>query len=114
MRSSWSWPLSHASRAQEALRQRLACGIPADETDAKVESAWLDLRQTTSANSKPQAAPDWVEAVTTIPSEAKEGVAPKTVFRIRLSRPRADFQVLFFRLFFDDQPDQATATGGLG
>jgi hypothetical protein len=71
-----------------------------------IESAWLDLRQTATANSKPQTAPDWVESVTIIPGEAKEGLAPKTVFRIRLARPRADFQVLFFRLFFDDNPDQ--------
>ena len=76
------------------------------EKPANVESAWLDLRQTTAANSKPQTAPDWVEAVTVIPTEAREGVPAKTVFRIRLSRPRADFQVLFFRLFFDDQPEQ--------
>ena len=76
------------------------------EKPANVESAWLDLRQTTAANSKPQTAPDWVEAVTVIPAEAREGVPLKTVFRIRLSRPRADFQVLFFRLFFDDQPEQ--------
>jgi hypothetical protein len=73
---------------------------------ADVESAWLDLRQTTTANSKPQAAPNWVESLTTIPTEAREGVPPKTVFRIRLSRPKADFQVLFFRLFFDDQPER--------
>jgi hypothetical protein len=73
---------------------------------AKIESAWLDLRQTSSANSKPQAAPEWVEAVTTIATEAKEGAPANTVFRIRLTRPRADFQVLFFRLFFDDNPEQ--------
>lgn len=96
---------STPSRAQDAFVND-SLGISTGETDAKVESAWLDLRQTSSANSKPQAAPVWVEAVTIIPSEAKEDAVPKTVFRIRLSRPRADFQVLFFRLFFEDQADR--------
>jgi hypothetical protein len=73
---------------------------------ADVETAWLDLRQTEVANSKPQTAPSWVESVNIIPEEAKEGVAPRTIFRIRLGHPRADFQVLLFRLFFDDKPDQ--------
>jgi len=94
------------SRAQDVMVND-SLGLSTGDTNANVESAWLDLRQTSSAHSKPQAAPSWVEAITTIPSEAKEGVASKTVFRIRLSRPQADFQVLFFRLFFDDQPDQA-------
>ena len=47
-----------------------------------------------------------MESVTIIPGDTKEGALPKTTFRIRLARPRADFQVLFFRLFFDDNPDQ--------
>ena len=67
---------------------------------ANVETAWLDLRQTETANSKPQTAPSWVESVNIIPGEAKEGIAPKTIFRIRLGHPRADFQVLLFRVFF--------------
>src|SRR4030081_1638009 len=75
---------------------------PVNKPAANIESAWLDLRQTATANSKPQTAPDWVESVTVIPGEAKEGTPAKTVFRIRLGHPRADFQVLFFRLFFDD------------
>src|SRR5207247_8961561 len=33
-------------------------------------------------------------------------VHEKTVFRIRLARPNADSQVLFFRLFFDDNAEQ--------
>jgi hypothetical protein len=73
---------------------------------ANVETAWLDLRQTETANMKPQTAPSWVESVNIIPGEAKEGVTLKTIFRIRLGRPRADFQVLLFRVFFDDKPDQ--------
>jgi hypothetical protein len=80
--------------------------LPASGPAGNIESAWLDLRQTATANSRPQTAPDWVESVTVIPGEAKEGSPPTTVFRIRLARPRADFQVLFFRLFFQDNPDQ--------
>ena len=79
---------------------------PANGTGGNIESAWLDLRQTSTANSKPQSAPDWVESVTIVPGEATEGNPAKTIFRIRLKRPRTDFQVLFFRLFFDDNPDQ--------
>jgi hypothetical protein len=86
------------------VRNSLRNAAPKPVTN--VESAWLDLRQTTAANSKPQTAPDWVEAVTVIPQEAKEGTPARTIFRIRLARPRADFQVLFFRLFFDDNPEQ--------
>src|SRR5436190_108514 len=79
---------------------------PANGTGGNVESAWLDLRQTSTANSKPQSAPDWVESVTLVPGEATEGNPAKTIFRIRVKRPRTDFQVLFFRLFFNDNPDQ--------
>jgi len=83
-------------------------GLPETATTAavKAESAWLDLRQTAASNSKPQAAPSWVESVTLVAAETKEGVAPKTIFRIRLARPGPDFQVLMFRLFFDDNPEQ--------
>jgi hypothetical protein len=72
----------------------------------KVDSAWIDLRQTTAAASKPQVTPEWVEAISIVPPEKKEGEPEKTVFRIRLTRPSADAQVLFFRLFFDDKPEQ--------
>jgi len=75
-------------------------------TEGKIESAWLDLRQTSRANSKPQTAPNWVESVTIVAADSKAGVAPKTIFRIRLNRPRQDFQALFVRLFFDDKADQ--------
>jgi hypothetical protein len=95
-------PLAHGQDVFVSTLPR----VPTNGTGGNIESAWLDLRQTTTANSKPQAAPDWVESVTVIPREAKEGTLPKTIFRIRLTRPRADFQVLFFRLFFDDIQDQ--------
>ena len=94
-----------AARAQDVVVNRLA--RPSTKgAGAGVESAWLDLRQTAAVNSKPQAAPAWVESVTILPGEAKEGTAPKTIFRIRLARPKPDLQVLFFRLFFDDNPEQ--------
>jgi len=71
------------------------------------ESAWLDLRQTAAQNSKAQNAPAWVEALTLLPAENTEGAAiSKSVFRIRVTQPSPDYQVLFFRLFFDDKPDQ--------
>jgi hypothetical protein len=93
------------TRAQDVFVNGLP-SIPSNGTGGNIESAWLDLRQTEAANSKPQAAPSWVESVTIIPGQTKEGALPTTIFRIRLSRPRADFQVLFFRLFFEDKPDQ--------
>lgn len=70
------------------------------------DSAWLDLRQIPSASSKPQETPDWVEAMSVVPGETSPGTPQTTVFRIRLARPSTDLQVLFFRLFFDDNPEQ--------
>src|SRR5215467_2260578 len=70
-------------------------------------SAWLDLRQTASRNSKTQEAPAWVEALTLLPADNTEGSsASKSVFRIRVTPPSPDYKVLFFRLFFDDKPNQ--------
>jgi hypothetical protein len=70
-------------------------------------SAWLDLRQTMSRNSKTQEAPAWVEALTLLPAEPTEGSgAAKSVFRIRVTPPGPDYKILFFRLFFDDKPNQ--------
>ena len=92
--------------AQEALTDALPC--PADAIAQPVpSSAWLDLRQTMSRNSKTQEAPAWVEALTLLPGELTEGsVASKSVFRIRVTRPGPDYKILFFRLFFDDKPNQ--------
>src|SRR5205809_3595725 len=92
--------------AQEALTDALPA--PADATQQPIpESAWLDLRQNAPQNSKIQNAPVWVEALTLLPGETTE-VAPlsKSVFRIRVRQPSPDYQVLFFRLFFDDKADQ--------
>ena len=92
--------------AQEALSDALPS--PADMITQPVpESAWLDLRQTAPRNSKTQNAPAWVEALTLLPGELTEGgMASKSVFRIRVTQPGPDYQILFFRLFFDDKPNQ--------
>ena len=92
-----------AARAQEAFSQELPALPPADSSAP--QSAWLDLRQTTPAMAKTQTAPPWVESVSLVPSQPSESGSTQTVFRIRLARPRDDFQALYFRLFFDDKPD---------
>jgi hypothetical protein len=94
-----------STRGQEVFDDTLAQPVP-KTAPRKIESAWLDLRQIPAANSKPQASPDWVEAISIVPSQKTPGVAEKTVFRIRLNRPSAESQVLFFRLFFDDNAEQ--------
>jgi hypothetical protein len=92
--------------AQEALSDALPS--PAEITAQPFpESAWLDLRQNAPRNSKTQNAPAWVEALTLLPGEATEnGRTSKSIFRIRITQPGPDYQVLFFRLFFDDKPNQ--------
>src|SRR2546429_6710746 len=90
--------------AQEAFNN----GLPQESATTaqnNAESAWIDLRQHPSANSRPQSAPSWVEAVTMAPTVEINGASAKTVFRIRVAQPPGDYQVLFFRLFFDDKPD---------
>lgn len=74
--------------------------------DNRAESAWLDLRQFAPSHAKAQAAPAWIEAVTTVTPQPPPGVAATTVFRIRLTRPRTDLPVLMFRLFFEDKTEQ--------
>jgi hypothetical protein len=94
-----------SAHGQEVVAGRLTKKTPKNEA-AYIESAWLDLRQMPAANNKPQASPDWVEAVSIVPSTTAPGVPEKTVFRIRLNPPTPESQVLFFRLFFDDNPEQ--------
>src|SRR5205807_7547846 len=65
-----------------------------------IQSAWLDLRQIPAASSKPQISPEWVEAITIVPGQKTLGLPETTIFRIRLTHPSPDAQVLFFRLFF--------------
>ena len=95
--------------AQEACMDALPAP-PAMLAEAQPQplpsSAWLDLRQTTSRNSKTQEAPAWVEALTLLPGDLTEGSsASKSVFRIRVTPPSPDYKILFFRLFFDDKPN---------
>jgi hypothetical protein len=91
------------SRAQVALDQTLPATTKiAPSIKEAPNSAWLDLRQNTPVNARPQTAPNWVEAVTIVPA-ATPG---KTVFRIRLSRPNDEARILLFRLFFDDNAQQ--------
>jgi hypothetical protein len=94
-----------STRGQEVFNDTLSQPSPKTAL-RKIDSAWLDLRQMPAANSKPQASPDWVEAISIVPSQKSPGVPEKTVFRIRLNRPNAESQVLFFRLFFDDNAEQ--------
>jgi hypothetical protein len=91
--------------AQDVFASRLR-ETPAKTQAGPIASAWLDLRQIPSANAKPQETPDWVEAMSIVPGQKNPGLAEKTVFRIRVSHPNADAQVLFFRLFFDDNAEQ--------
>src|SRR5438874_509681 len=92
--------------AQEAFSDALPTSIDTNLGQLTPESAWLDLRQSTSRNSKTQNAPVWVEAVTLSPAQSTGDLSSKSVFRIRVAQPGADYRVLFFRLFFDDNPDQ--------
>ncbi len=92
--------------AQEAFTDNLPPSADAKPGETTPESAWLDLRQNASRHSTPQNVPAWVGAVTLFPAQATGDTIPKSVFRIRVARPSSDYQVLFFRLFFDDKPGQ--------
>jgi hypothetical protein len=94
-----------STRAQEVFNSTLK-RAGEKKSSRQVESAWLDLRQVPSATSKPQTTPDWVEAISIVPGDKTPGLPEKTVFRIRLTRPNPDSQVLFFRLFFEDNAEQ--------
>jgi hypothetical protein len=92
------------SRAQQAFHRNLSLGEDTNENDVSVESAWIDLRQTIAANSKAQSAPPWVEAVTLAPAPSTAPATPRSIFRVRVARPKKEFEVLMVRLFFDDKP----------
>ena len=94
-----------STRGQEVFDNTLSERSPKNAL-RKIDSAWLDLRQIPAANNKPQTTPAWVEAVSIVPAQKAPGVPEKTVFRIRLNRPNAEAQVLFFRLFFDDNAEE--------
>src|SRR3954469_4121974 len=93
-----------AIQAQDVFAASL--GKTAKGPSRSLDSAWLDLRQIASASSKPQVTPDWVEAMSIVPGQKNPGLPEKTVFRIRLARPSPESQILFFRLFFDDNAKQ--------
>ena len=90
--------------AQEALSDGLPTSPDKKPGYVMPGSAWLDLRQNTSPTSETQDAPPWVEAVSLLPVQATANTMSKSVFRIRVTQPTPDYQVLFFRLFFDDKP----------
>jgi hypothetical protein len=98
-----------SARSQEAFNSGLPASRLTNRNDIPIHSAWLDLRQNASGSSNPQSAPPWVESITLVPIPAREGSAARTVFRIRILRPREDAHLLLFRLFFDDKPDQRPA-----
>jgi hypothetical protein len=84
-----------------------------------VRGAWLDLRQNTAGKAGPQSAPAWVQDVSMVPQDTKDGAPPKTTFRVKLAPPAGDFPLLMFRLFFEDRADRrprllaADQSGGL-
>jgi hypothetical protein len=94
-----------STRGQEVFSDALSAS-PSKSTGRKIDSAWIDLRQIPAANSKPQTSPEWVEAISIVSGEKTAGIPQKTIFRIRLARPNTEAQVLFFRLFFDDNAEQ--------
>jgi hypothetical protein len=97
-----------STRGQEGFTSTLSQSQPKSSARNPnlIQTAWLDLRQIPAASSKPQASPDWVEAVTIVPAQKTPGMPETTIFRIRLSHPSPEAQVLFFRLFFDDNAEQ--------
>jgi hypothetical protein len=95
-----------AVRAQQALPPEGAQVLKSSQSaTAAPDSAWLDLRQNSPTHSKIQAAPSWVESISFAPAKTDPEAPKKSVFRIRLTRPNDDCQLLLFRLYFDDQPD---------
>src|ERR1043166_2632261 len=89
-----SFSATTAAFAQEAISNGLPqTGAP----QPAAASAWIDLRQQPPENSHPQSAPDWVESV-----NMTANGSGKTIFRIHVSAPSADTQIMFLRLFFDD------------
>src|SRR3984893_14164950 len=97
----WLIGATSSALAQEAFSD----GLPRKESgtveQSTAENAWIDLRQHPSAASRPQSAPSWIEAVNMTSTTGADGT-PRSVFRIRVGRPAGDLQVMFFRLFFDD------------
>ena len=94
-------------RAQQALPPEGAQVLKSSQSaEAAPDSAWLDLRQNSPTHSKIQAAPSWVESISFTPPRTDAEGPKKSVFRIRLTRPNDECQLLLFRLYFDDQPEE--------
>src|SRR2546429_7044355 len=91
--------------AQVALNNGLAQKESTATAESVTENAWIDLRQHPAANSRPESSSSWVEAVTMARTVEINGASAKSVFLFRVAQPPGDYQVLFFRLFFDDKPD---------
>src|SRR5438046_6962110 len=95
-----------AVRAQQALPPEGAQVLKSSQSaTAAPDSAWLDLRQNSPTHAKIQAAPSWVESISFAPAKTDAEGPKKSAFRIRLTRPNDECQLLLFRLYFDDQPD---------
>ena len=97
----WLIGATSTALAQEAFSNGLPAPDTASNPQVNAQNAWIDLRQHPSAASRPQSAPDWVEAVNMTSAAGRDGT-PRTVFRLRVSHPAGDYQIIFFRLFFDD------------
>lgn len=100
----WLAFITSSALAQEAFNNGLPKKGPIVELFPQPDNAWIDLRQHPAAASRPQSAPDWVQAVGMTSTTGTDGT-PRTVFRIRVEQPAGDYQVMFFRLFFDDNND---------
>lgn len=98
---AFGWLITASALAQEALNNDLPRKGPIVELRPPPDTAWIDLRQHPAAASRPQSAPDWVEAVNMTSGVGPDGSA-RTVFRIQVAKPASEFQIMFFRLFFDD------------
>jgi len=96
-----------ALRAQQALPPEGTQVLKSSPSaEAAPDTAWLDLRQNSPMHSKIQAAPSWVESISFAPAKVETASSKKSVFRIRLTRPNDECQILLFRLYFDDQPEK--------
>ena len=94
------------ARAQQALPSEGVQVLKSSQSaTAAPDSAWIDLRQNSPTHSKVQAAPSWVESISFASAKTAAEGPKNSVFRIRLTRPNDDCQLLLFRLYFDDQPD---------
>jgi hypothetical protein len=81
------------ANAQEA-------GVLTDQPTAF--SVWLDLHVLSKPGAAKPALPIWFESFQNEPVAAKDGAAPKTVYRLRLRRMPSLHRELLLRLFFDD------------